>query len=183
MPGCPRCQSEVIGSAKTVLLLVSPRSRAHSAATSLPARRHAVSPAPRRSTPPCGPCVGCPCLASRSSSGSPRRACLPGSGTWPKTLKPEPPGSIIILQRDAMGHDLRKKRCKLWIWKARDGDRGRCSTGNGGDGTRRRCRRGSIVWHEGTSSSIARINGRPLPQSFRRTSGATTHDMERHHCR
>jgi insertion element IS1 protein InsB len=34
--------------------------------------------------------------------------------------KPEPVGKTIILQLDEMWHYLKKKRCKLWIWKALD---------------------------------------------------------------
>jgi transposase len=34
--------------------------------------------------------------------------------------KPEPAGKTIILQLDEMWHYLKKKRRKLWIWKALD---------------------------------------------------------------
>ena len=32
--------------------------------------------------------------------------------------KPEPAGKTIILQLDELGHYLKQKRRKLWIWKA-----------------------------------------------------------------
>ena len=77
--------------------------------------------------------------------------------TWIRDLakdyyeKPAPTGRTIVLQLDEMWHYLRKKRCKLWIWKALDRDTGQL-----------------LDW--GTCSKcIARINGRPMPQSFRRT--------------
>ena len=38
--------------------------------------------------------------------------------------KPEPAGNTIVLQLDEMWHDLKKKRQKLWIWKALDHDTG-----------------------------------------------------------
>ena len=49
---------------------------------------------------------------------------------WIRTLakqyqeKPEPTGNIIILELDEMWHYLKKKRRKLWIWKALDQDTG-----------------------------------------------------------
>jgi transposase-like protein len=45
---------------------------------------------------------------------------------WIRTLaqtyqeKPEPTGRGLILERDEMWHDVKKKRQKLWIWKALD---------------------------------------------------------------
>jgi hypothetical protein len=44
--------------------------------------------------------------------------------TWIRALarqyqeKPEPTGRTIVLQLDEMWHYLKKKRHKLWIWKA-----------------------------------------------------------------
>jgi insertion element IS1 protein InsB len=38
--------------------------------------------------------------------------------------KPEPTGGTMVLERDEMGHSLKKKRCKRWIWKALDRDTG-----------------------------------------------------------
>jgi transposase-like protein len=32
--------------------------------------------------------------------------------------KPEPSGRTLVLELDEMWHYLKKKRCKLWIWKA-----------------------------------------------------------------
>ena len=39
--------------------------------------------------------------------------------------KPAPSGKAIVLEIDAMWHFLKKKRRKLWIWKALDRDTGR----------------------------------------------------------
>jgi insertion element IS1 protein InsB len=50
--------------------------------------------------------------------------------TWIRDLatdyyeKPEPTGRTIVLQLDEMWHYLKKKRHKLWIWKAVDRDTG-----------------------------------------------------------
>src|SRR2546426_7296571 len=38
--------------------------------------------------------------------------------------KPEPTGKTIVLELDEMWHYLKKKRQKLWIWKALDRDTG-----------------------------------------------------------
>lgn len=38
--------------------------------------------------------------------------------------KPDPTGRMIVLELDEMWHYLKKKRCKLWIWKALDRDTG-----------------------------------------------------------
>ena len=38
--------------------------------------------------------------------------------------KPEPTGRTIVLELDEMWHYLKKKRCKLWSWKALDHDTG-----------------------------------------------------------
>ena len=40
------------------------------------------------------------------------------------TEKPEPTGRTIVLELDEMWHYLKKKRQKLWIWKALDRDTG-----------------------------------------------------------
>jgi len=41
-------------------------------------------------------------------------------------------GKIIVLARDEMWHYVKKKRQKLWIWKARDRDTGQSLNGEGG---------------------------------------------------
>jgi IS1 family transposase len=46
--------------------------------------------------------------------------------------KPEPTGRTIVLQRDEMWHYLKKKRHKLWIWKALDRDTGQLLDGECG---------------------------------------------------
>jgi transposase len=38
--------------------------------------------------------------------------------------KPDPTGKTIVLELDEMWHDLKRKRRKLWIWKALDRDTG-----------------------------------------------------------
>src|SRR3954464_10445541 len=34
--------------------------------------------------------------------------------------KPEPEGRAVVIELDAMGHDLKKKSETLWVWKAWD---------------------------------------------------------------
>ena len=46
--------------------------------------------------------------------------------------KPEPTGSTIVLELDEMWHYLKKKRQKLWIWKALDRDIGQLLDWEGG---------------------------------------------------
>ena len=39
--------------------------------------------------------------------------------------KPEPEGRALVVELDEMWHYLKKKACKLWVWKARDRASGR----------------------------------------------------------
>jgi transposase len=54
------------------------------------------------------------------------RVSAPSVLNWSRTFakaheeKPEPAGKTIVLQLDEMWHDLKRKRQKLWIWKALD---------------------------------------------------------------
>ena len=56
-------EASVMGSSTTVLPRGSPSSSGNTAATSVPARRHAASPWHRSATPSWGPGVAWPCLA------------------------------------------------------------------------------------------------------------------------
>jgi len=46
--------------------------------------------------------------------------------------KPEPTGRSLILERDELWHDVKKKRQQLWIWKALDRDTGQLLDWAGG---------------------------------------------------
>jgi insertion element IS1 protein InsB len=45
---------------------------------------------------------------------------------------PEPTGKAIISELDEMWHDLKRKRRKLWIWKALDPESGQLLDWEGG---------------------------------------------------
>jgi insertion element IS1 protein InsB len=112
---------------------------------------------------------------------------------WIRTLaqkfqeKPEPTGRSIILERDEMWHDVKKKRQKLWIWKALDRDSRQLLDGECGRRDKTtlkklvdRLARWDVkvdctdTW--GTYASV-------IPQDTLVQSETTTHDMERNHCR
>jgi transposase-like protein len=50
--------------------------------------------------------------------------------------KPEPSGRTVVLELDEMWHYLKKKRGKLWLWKALDRDTGQLLDWECGDGRR-----------------------------------------------
>jgi insertion element IS1 protein InsB len=101
--------------------------------------------------------------------------------------KPEPTGRSIILELDEMWHSVKKKRQKLWIWKALDQDTGQLLDWECG-----RCDKATLKkmvdrlasWHVnvyctdkwGTYVSV-------IPQNKLVQSKTTTHDIERNHCR
>jgi len=132
--------ARVIGSSKTVLPLGSPRSRGNTAATSVPARLHAASPWQRRATPSWGPCVAWPCIASRASSGSPRRPGSPGSGSEPKTMmrSQNPQDDLSSCHAMRWGIPSEKSGASWGSGKRSIATPGSGSTGHVGDGTRRR---------------------------------------------
>jgi insertion element IS1 protein InsB len=101
--------------------------------------------------------------------------------------KPEPTGRTIVLELDEMRHYLTKKRRKLWIWKALDRETGQLldwECGRRDQATLQKMVDRLATWDVkmfctdkwGTSASV-------IPQDKLVQSKATTHDIERHHCR
>jgi insertion element IS1 protein InsB len=101
--------------------------------------------------------------------------------------KPEPTGRAIILQLDEMWHYLKKKRWKLWIWKALDRDTGQLldwECGRRDKATLKKLVKRLAQWDVklyctdkwATYASV-------IPQDQLVQSKATTHDIERNHCR
>jgi len=113
--------------------------------------------------------------------------------TWLRDLatasyeKPEPSGRTIVLELDEMWHYLKKKRSKLWIGKALDRDMGQLLDWECGRRDKKTLKK--IVdrlapWDVkmyctdkwATYASI-------IPPAKLVQSKATTHDIERNHCR
>ena len=101
--------------------------------------------------------------------------------------KPEPAGKTIILQLDEMWHYLKKKRRKLWIWKALDHNTGQLldwECGRRDKTTLKKLVDRLAPWDVklyctdgwATYASV-------IPQDHLVQSKATTHDIERNHCR
>jgi insertion element IS1 protein InsB len=101
--------------------------------------------------------------------------------------KPEPSGRTIVLQLDEMWHYLQKKRCKLWIWKALDQDTGQLLDWEWGRRDKKTLKKmvdrlaqwdvkmyGTDKW-----ATYAAI----IPPDKLVQSKATTHGIERNHCR
>jgi insertion element IS1 protein InsB len=101
--------------------------------------------------------------------------------------KPEPTGKIIALELDEMWHYVQKKRKKLWIWKALDRDAGQLLDWE--------CGRRDKVTLKKMVDRLAQFNVKlyctdnwaSYASVIRKDklvqSKATTHDIERHHCR
>lgn len=101
--------------------------------------------------------------------------------------KPEPVGKTIVLELDEMWHYLKQKRRKLWIWKALDRDPGQrldWECGRRDKATLKKMVKRLAQWDVklygtdqwATSASV-------IPQDKLVQSKATTHDIERNHCR
>jgi insertion element IS1 protein InsB len=101
--------------------------------------------------------------------------------------KPEPTGRTIVLQRDEMWHYVKKKRQKLWIWKALARDTGQLldwECGRRDKATLKKMVDRLTQWDVqlycpdkwATSASV-------IPQEKLVQSKATPHDIERNHCR
>jgi insertion element IS1 protein InsB len=101
--------------------------------------------------------------------------------------KPEPTGKTIVLELDEMWHYLKKKRQKLWIWKALDRDTGQLldwECGRRDKTTLKKLVDRLAPWavklyctdQWGTYASV-------IPQDKLVQSKATTHAIERYHCR
>lgn len=101
--------------------------------------------------------------------------------------KPKPIGRTIILELDEMWHDLQTKRCKLWIWKALEQDTGLLLDWE--------CGRRDKATLKKTVDRLAQWDVKlyctdkwapyavVIPQDKLVQSKATTHDIERNHCR
>lgn len=101
--------------------------------------------------------------------------------------KPEPTGKIIALELDEMWHYVQKKRKKLWIWKALDRDAGQLLDWE--------CGRRDKVTLKKMVDRLAQFNVKlyctdnwasyasVIRKNTLVQSKATTHDIERNHCR
>jgi insertion element IS1 protein InsB len=100
--------------------------------------------------------------------------------------KPEPAGKTIILQLDEMWHYLKKKRCKLWIWKALDHHTGQLldwECGRHDKTTLKKMVTRLTQWDvqlycTDQWAAYASV----IPQDQLVQSKTTTHDIERNHC-
>jgi IS1 family transposase len=113
--------------------------------------------------------------------------------TWSRDIakayyeKPEPTGRTIILQLDEMWHYLKTKRCQLWIWKALDRDTGQLLDWECGRRDKatlkkivdRLARWDVTMYCTDKWATYASI----IPPDKLVQSQATTHDIERNHCR
>ena len=101
--------------------------------------------------------------------------------------KPKPAGKTIVLQLDEMWHDLKKTRQKLWIWKALDHESGQLldwACGRRDQATLKKLVDRLAPWDVklyctdrwATYASV-------IPQDNLVQSKATTHAIERNHCR
>jgi insertion element IS1 protein InsB len=101
--------------------------------------------------------------------------------------KPEPAGKTIVLELDEMWHYLKKKRQKLWIWKALDRDTGQLLDWECGRRDKRTLKKmverlsqwDVTVYCTDKWASYAAL----IPQNKLIQSKATTHAIERNHCR
>jgi len=101
--------------------------------------------------------------------------------------KPVPTGSIVVLQLDELWHYRKKKRRKLWIWKALDRETGQLlawECGRRDKSTLKKRIDRLAQWDVqiyctdkwATYASV-------IPQDKLVQSKATTHAIERNHCR
>jgi insertion element IS1 protein InsB len=101
--------------------------------------------------------------------------------------QPEPTGRTSVLERDEMGHSLKNKRQKLWIWKALDRDPGQLLDWEGGRRDKatlqklvaRLAQGGVKAYCAATWTTDPSV----IPQDNLGQRQATTHHLERHHCR
>jgi IS1 family transposase len=113
--------------------------------------------------------------------------------TWIRDLatasyeKPEPTGRTIVRQCDALWHDLKNKRGKLWSWKALARDTGQLVDWEGGRRDKKTLKQRverlaqwaiqmSCMDKWAPSASV-------IPQDKLLQSKATPHEIARNHCR
>ena len=101
--------------------------------------------------------------------------------------KPEPVGKTIVLQLDEMWQYLKRKRQKLWLWKALDHDSGQLldwECGRRDKATLKKLVDRLAQWEVklyGTDQWVTYAS--VIPQDKLVQSKVTTHAIERHHCR
>jgi insertion element IS1 protein InsB len=101
--------------------------------------------------------------------------------------KPAPTGKTIVIELDEMWHYVKKKRQKLWIWKALDRDSGQLldwECGHRNQATLKKMVDRLAQWDvklycTDQWAAYASV----IPQDKLVQSKATTHDIERNHCR
>jgi insertion element IS1 protein InsB len=101
--------------------------------------------------------------------------------------KPRPTGSIIVIELDEMWHYLKKKRQKLWIWKAFDPDSGKLLDWECGGRDKvtlkkmvdRLAQFNVKVYCADNLATYASV----IPKDKLVQSKARTHAIERNHCR
>jgi insertion element IS1 protein InsB len=113
--------------------------------------------------------------------------------TWLRTFarqyeeKPEPTGRTIVLELDEMWHYLKKKRQKLWIWKALDRDTGQLldwECGRRDKTTLKQMVDRLAPWDVKLHCTDKWATyGSVIPQDKLVQSKATTHAIEHNHCR
>ena len=101
--------------------------------------------------------------------------------------KPEPTGKTIVLELDEMWHYLQHKRRKLWIWKALDQGTGQLLDWEGGRRDKTTLKK---MVDRLAQWDVKRYcpdkwatYGSVIPQDKLVQRTATTHAIERHHCR
>jgi insertion element IS1 protein InsB len=101
--------------------------------------------------------------------------------------KPEPTGRTIVLELDELWHYLKKKRQKLWIWKALDRDTGQLldwECGRRDTATLQKLVDRLAQWEVKVYCTDKwAMYASVIPQDKLVQSKATTHDIERNHCR
>jgi insertion element IS1 protein InsB len=101
--------------------------------------------------------------------------------------KPEPTGRTIVLQLDEMWHYLQNKRQKLWIWKALDRDTGQLLDWECGRRDKKTLKKMVDRLTQWDVQLYCTDQWAPyaavIPQDKLVQSKATTHDIERNHCR
>lgn len=113
--------------------------------------------------------------------------------TWMRTFatdydeKPEPSGRTIVLELDEMWHYLKTKRGKLWIWKALDRDTGQLLDGECGRRDKKTLKKMVDRLAQWDVQHYCTDKWAPyaavIPQDKLVQSKATTHHIERNHCR
>ena len=101
--------------------------------------------------------------------------------------KPQPTGTIIVIERDEMWHYLKKKRQKLWLWKALDPASGQLLDWECGGRDKKTLRkmvdRLSQCNIQGYCTDKLATDASVIPKDKLVQSKVRTHAIERNHCR